>query len=144
MSGINRREMLKLAAGAAGVGFSPVAMDSKDVSGPGSAPHTAEGPNFQEGRSRGGRRYWRIVLRYELMMRGHNVVLLEASGHTGGHVKTCTIHSRTICMPTSAPSTLPSLAMISTGATYVSGPDADLLSAPRTRNSLHQGTALYR
>lgn len=87
MSGINRRDLLKVAANTIGMGLSAVEFNW------GSVPDDT--PPRQRRKARtprkvivGGGGIGGLCCAYELMMRGHDVVLLEASGHTGGHVKT--------------------------------------------------------
>jgi monoamine oxidase len=86
LSDIKRRDLLKVAAGvlAAGVsGAGPVALPlQSETSGRRArAPHPRK--VIVAGGGIGG-----LCCAYELMMRGHDVTLFEASGRTGGHVRT--------------------------------------------------------
>lgn len=87
MSSINRREMLKvtvagMAAALAEPGRDPAA-PSNAAAQRVRAKTTRPKKVIIAGAGIGG-----LCCGYELMMRGHEVVLLEASGRTGGHVKT--------------------------------------------------------
>jgi monoamine oxidase len=87
MSAINRRDMLKVAASTLAVGQASL----REATG--SLLDQIPLRQRQEARNRrkvivGGGGIAGLCCAYELMMRGHEVVLLEASGHTGGHVKT--------------------------------------------------------
>lgn len=87
MAVMDRRDILKIAAGtlAAGTVRSGAAMPT---------PEQVASPR-QRARARNPRRVivagggiGGLCCAYELMMRGHEVVLFEASGRTGGHVRT--------------------------------------------------------
>jgi monoamine oxidase len=87
MGDMKRRDMLKTAAGALAAG----------VISPGGIPASQEPqtPARQRTKARNPRKVivagggiGGLCCAYELMMRGHEVVLFEASGRTGGHVKT--------------------------------------------------------
>jgi len=87
MRGMKRRDMLKTAAGALAAGvICPSGIPaSQEPSAPARQRTKARNPRkvIVAGGGIGG-----LCCAYELMMRGHEVVLFEASGRTGGHVKT--------------------------------------------------------
>lgn len=86
MASLKRRDILKTAAGALAAGVvSPTGvLAAQETSAPRQRPK-ARNPRkvIVAGGGIGG-----LCCAYELMMRGHEVVLFEASGRTGGHVKT--------------------------------------------------------
>ncbi|HEY6292037.1 MAG TPA: NAD(P)/FAD-dependent oxidoreductase [Terriglobia bacterium] len=87
MTRVKRRDILKTAAGAlaAGVMFPSGIAASQEQQTPTRRRPKARNPRkvVVAGGGIGG-----LCCAYELMMRGHEVVLFEASGRTGGHVKT--------------------------------------------------------
>jgi len=87
MAGIKRRDLLKTAAGALAAGMiAPSGMPAgQEQPAPSRQRAKARNPRkvIVAGGGIGG-----LCCAYELMMRGHEVVLFEASGRTGGHVKT--------------------------------------------------------
>jgi monoamine oxidase len=87
MSGMNRRDALRAAAGIVAAGAISGNGISAGQQNPSSVRQRAKARTPRKvvvaGGGIGG-----LCCAYELMMRGHEVVLFEASGRTGGHVKT--------------------------------------------------------
>ena len=86
MSQISRRDLLKVAAGSLAAGMSGAGAEIPAPQETASRARTkARNPHkvIVAGGGIGG-----LCCAYELMMRGHEVVLFEASGRTGGHVRT--------------------------------------------------------
>ena len=82
MASMRRRDVLKLA----GAAFLPAAGIGLSSAGVPSPARTAQGRTKKiivAGGGIGG-----LCCAYELMERGHEVTVLEASGRTGGHVRT--------------------------------------------------------
>lgn len=84
---LNRRDLLKLASGtlASGMIRSSAVRAAEETSAPVRRRSKAARPKkvIVAGGGIGG-----LCCAYELMMRGHEVILFEAAGRTGGHVKT--------------------------------------------------------
>ena len=88
--GVTRRDALKIAASAAAASVVTGAARAESASAVTQAP--AEPVRTSSGRTKrvivAGGGIAGLSCAYELMKRGHDVTVLEAAGHTGGHVRT--------------------------------------------------------